>query len=69
MKFATYQLPGDDLETARTVLFAGIFARVDSCDSAEQAIRRFFPAAEVILIGEIDREEFETIPGNTMMIP
>lgn len=69
MKYATFQLPGDDFESARTVLFCGIFAQVDSCDSAEAAIRRFIPDAEVIMVGEIDRDQFETIPGDTLMIP
>lgn len=69
MKYATYQLPGDAIETARIVLFAEIFSPVDSCDSAERTIRTRFPEADVIMIGDIDRDQFETIPGDTLIIP
>ena len=69
MKYATYQLPGDAMETARVVLFAEIFSRVDSCDSAERVIRICLLGSDVIMIGDIDRDQFKLIPGETLIIP
>lgn len=70
MKLITYQLPGDELESARKVITSEIFNPVNSLDDADSILHRWIdPRAEVITFGDISKEDFCKLPMSTTVIP